>query len=457
MDEHDLRTLLRDVAGRGGTVLLDDDAATDAVVATHRTRRRRRAGLAAVAIAVAVVAAGTPLLLGDRTGPTPEVAAPAGPSVLDWPVRGSLAGNAAALETVRRLPWNGYAAAPDPDDRQVLFLGDVRGQRWALVAGRSGGRVLAQWFAGPAGADPGALVPDSGSELADGVDALSHATSANPYALVLAAPGTTLEASRAVVVDADGSVRRDFAPVDTVDGVAVVHVGLATTHSTALAYRVLRDGTVVARGGVLVPFGAEDVFDPPQLTPLDPSSAPPVPEAVDQALGAVLATTGLREEDLRLELLWSGPVPVRGTVPGSPDGVVLAATLPSGAVVVSLAWADMEPTGEGSAASCGAQAHPAGSVLAELGIAAECSLTGAGGAEARLLVAYAPPDAARLVVLRADGAQAAEASGGAGPATVAPSPGPGTLRIEWAGARPLELGVVTGQALVDRAGHPAAD
>ncbi len=455
MNEQDLRTLLHGAAAGPPAAVLDDDAATDAVVATSRARRRQRLGLAALGLAVALVAAGVPVLSGERGAPVEQVAAPPAPAPPDWPVRGSLAGDGDAVETARRLPWSDAPSAPPVADREVLFLGDVAGERWALVTGRAGGEVAGQWFTGPAGADPAALVADGAVQPVAGVASVAHAPAGGP-GIVLADPGTRIEVSPGVVVDADGTVRRDFTAVETVDGVAVVPVAESGPYGTGAVYRVLRGDELATEGTLPVPSGTSDGSDPPVLTPLDPAGEPPVPEAVDHALGAVLAETGLREEDVRPDLLWSGPVP-RGTAE-SPDAVVLAVTLPSGAVAVAVAWADIEPSGAGSAGSCGVQVHPAGTPLDGLAVAAECLFPTRGFAHESVLVVYAAPGAGRVEVLDAGGTPVAATTGGSGAITVTPAPGRGVLRVERPGAPVTELAVVpTGDVLVDRAGRSAED
>lgn len=455
MNEQDLRTLLHGAAAGPPAAVLDDDAATDAVVGASRARRRQRLGLAAVGVAAALVAVGVPVLSGADRAPEQQVAAPPAPAPPDWPVRGSLADDPAAVEAARRLPWAGWSSTSPVADREVLFLGDVADGRWALVVGRTGDEVVGQWFTGPAGADPAALVADGAVQWAAGVTSLAH-TRAGGSAVVLADPGTRVEVSPGVVAGADGSVRRDFAETATDDGVAVVPVGGSGAYGTGAVYRVLRGDEVVGEGLLPVPSGTGEVSDPPVLVPRDPAGEPPAPEAVDHALGAVLARTGLREEDVRPDLLWSGPVP--GDAGESPDAVVLAVTLPSGAVAVSVAWADVEPSGAGSAGSCGAQVHPAGTPLDGLAVAAECLFPTRGFAHEPVLLVYAAPGAGRVEVQDTEGTPVPATAGGSGAITVTPAPGRGVLRVERPGAPVTELAVVpAGDVLVDRAGRSAED
>ncbi|RCG29103.1 hypothetical protein DQ384_22470 [Sphaerisporangium album] len=89
-----------------------------------RARRNRRAALAAALVAVVALGAGVPagLRARDRT----DIAAVESPSLLDWPTRGSLAGDARFLAGVRaRLAGSNV---------HVLFAGDGGGRRLVLVA-----------------------------------------------------------------------------------------------------------------------------------------------------------------------------------------------------------------------------------------------------------------------------------------------------------------------------------
>ena len=295
MNENELRDLLHGAAGRGGVALLDDDAAVAAVVETAGAQRRRRTALVAAAACIALIAVVVPSVWpSGRTAPDREVAQAAA-AVLDWPVRGSLAGDATALETVRKLAWSEQQWAPAVEDRQVAFLGDVAGSRRALVVGPTdiSGAVTGPWFTGTEGADPVSLAPSPPVERFDDAASASNVAEPDDVLLGRAAPGDTVEYSARVVVGADGSVVREFAPVETHDGVAVTGVDRPTVHGSAGLYRVLRDGSVVESRPLPVNFGGEHVWDPPVLTPLDPAAEEPVPEAVDIALEGVLAQTGL--------------------------------------------------------------------------------------------------------------------------------------------------------------------
>ncbi|MGY1804404.1 hypothetical protein ACI78T_14090 [Blastococcus sp. SYSU D00922] len=452
MNEDDLRDLLHAAAGRGGLALMDDDAAVDAVVEEHSTQRRRRVALLAVAACLVLIAVVVPSVWpSGRAAPDRDVAA-APAAVLDWPTRGSLAGDEGALTAVRGLPWSDPQWAPDPDRRRVAFLGDVPGSRRALVVGPTDdGHVTGQWFSGAVGADPAVLAPQGAVEVLDDASSASSTIAPGDVLVVLVAPGDGVELSERVEVGVDGSVSREFHPVEAPDGVAVTTVDLPNATGSPGIVRVLHRGAVVDSRPVPVSFGVEEVWDPPVLVPLDPDSAPPVPEAVDLALGDVLAHTGLAREEVRLDLLFSGPVPEPPGAGEAVDGVVLAVTLPNGAVVVSLAWADMAADGSGSGGTCGMQAHPAGTPVDRLAVGATCLITGSPG-DPSVLVHYATPAYDEVEVDAQGGGGSGIRSLGFG--SITPAPGAGVLRATGTGVEPLELALIdtTPDGIVDRQG-----
>lgn len=458
MTEDELRDLLHGAAGRGGVALLDDDAAVDAVVETAGAQRRRRTVLIAVAACVALIAGAVPVLWpSGRTSPDPEVAS-AEAAVLDWPVRGSLADDAAALEAVRGLAWSDHPqGAPAVEERRVAFLGDVEGSRWALVVGRGddGGAVTGQWFTGQEGADLDLLVPSPPVEWLEDVASAGHVPASGDVLVVLTAPGNTVELSPRVEVGADGSVAREFAPVETVDGLAVTDVDLATPYASSGLYRVVRDGAVVETRPVPVPLGSGHSDDPRVLTPLDPNGEAPDPDALYLAREGVLAETGLTREQVRLDLLFAGPLPGWPEAEG-PDGVVLAVTLPNGAVVASVAWAD---SGAGTSRGCGMQAHPAGTPLDTLGIAVVCEIEFPESGPEPALLMYAPGGVARYTVTSPDGTGAEAGSAMGGFVATRPAPESGVLRLSPFDGGALEWAVFgrTPEEIVDRDGRGALD
>ncbi|MGY1807267.1 hypothetical protein ACI8AF_07840 [Blastococcus sp. SYSU D00669] len=181
----DVEQLLRsNFADRAGRV---DGPPPDlhATVVAGARRRHRRVVAGGVALAVAVaVAVSVPLLRGPSGGTaTPEAAAPTAAGSLGA-TRGSLAGDLALLEEIRRLSWDtgmpsdpGAPVDPPLPSRRVLFAGEVPdGQVWALVQGTFRDRPYVAWFGDPEPSDgleftlldgPDVLRPDTAVALLD--------------------------------------------------------------------------------------------------------------------------------------------------------------------------------------------------------------------------------------------------------------------------------------------------
>jgi hypothetical protein len=442
--ETELRDRLHRVAARSGSSDGDDRAAAEAVLVRRQAERRQRLVGLAVAACVALVVIAVPLVMNGLRSTAGGQAA-AGEEVWDAPVRGSLADDRAFLDAVRLLDWS-RGPAPEPADRQVAFAGDVPGGRWVLVVGPADGQLVGQWFTAGPGAEPVDLAADPSLSYLEEGDPVTRVAGEVPGGtlLVVTEPGDEVQVAERAVVAADGTVRRDFAAVPVADGVAVTEVGSTTESGIAARYRVQRDGAVVAEGMPAVAQLPGRVFDPPELTPLRPAGEPPDETAVDQAIAEVAAPLGLDEDTLAPVLLWSGPVPAPNGV--TADAAVLALTLPSGAVVVSTAYADMAPDGSGVSAWCGAQAHPAGTLVAELAVVAACDVgSSTASDQVRLfLVSAAPGGASRVQLLRADGMVLAEQTVVLGTAVVRDSGAVDRARVLTDGGPPVEQLVTRG-------------
>jgi hypothetical protein len=461
VNELQLRDLLHGAAASSPPPLLDDAAAAHAVVAARGRERRRRTQLLIAAVCAAVLAVVVPLAWSGGSAPDRQVAEAPSAAVLDWPTRGSLAGDADALAAVRALPWDGYPYAPDASDRRVLFLGDVAGGgRWALVAAVTSDGVLSgQWFAGPDGAAPSALRPDSAVDRLADVGSVSHSSRSGDLLLVLTSPGDAVEVSPRVIVGADGSVRRNWNPVDTEDGVAVTGVDPGTSFGS-VRYRVLRDGEEVDRGIGAFSVETAQVYAPASLTPLHDLGVPPDQNAVDLAVRFVLGQVGLPEEGVEPELLFSVAVdPVATGDQGAPTNVVaVAVPLPDGGIVLSTAWFRTAPDGSGAGGSCGAQAHPAGTQLDALAVAANCAFRGR--TTESVLVTLVPPAFDAVEVVAPGGGTVARTSGEGPVVGVAgPAPAGSVARLSVAGQVVAEQAVLqhAPDQLVDLAGNGPED
>ncbi|SHH35161.1 hypothetical protein [Geodermatophilus nigrescens] len=469
----DLTDRLTRLAERTAPPPREDLAA--AVVARHRRDRRRRTGTAAVAVAVAAVVVAVPVVVrgGDDPAPATGVAAPGSvpDGVLDGPPRGSLAGDAAFVEGVRRLPWSGDAAGvPEPalDGRRVVFAGEVAGQRWALVAAPNGdqpaplvpdpeletdlgarGGTVAAWFTGPAGAAPEQMAVHGLPRVVDPAQPLASADPVTGAVVVVTEPGDVVSVSERPEVAADGTASRTWARVDAPDGVALVDRGPSPLPSdAAYRYRVERDGTEVI---TTMPDTPWSQFTQPEL---DVAWARPQPAAApgDQVLraemDALLARTGLGPDDVAFSVLWAGDVPAP-TV-GTARLAVFTATLPSGAVYVgTTAGVAVDRTGS-AGWTCGSELRAAGD--GDRVVAAVCDVTDASADSPVLptLVVVAPAGTASARLLDTAGGVLGEVPLVDGVAAVGPPPdGLASVETLDAAGAVLERAEPLGEALLE--------
>lgn len=412
----------------GGSETFDDrarPAASGAPPAPGRRRRgvQRRVLLVAAAV-LAVLLIGSPLTPDHPARPKP---ASLTADVLGRPTRGSLAGDQAFLDAVRRLPLadpdaNG-AAAPPVSARHVVFAGDVPGGRWALVvvarptagpydrAAPLGG----EWFTGPPGATAGRMtgqwIPH---DLAAALPVALLAARAGAL-VVVGAPGDVVTVSDRPDVRADGGVARRYRQVAAPDGVAVAALPPSELPtSTATTFRVLRNGAPLPP-------------TPPELL-ADTAPAPPVaidyprgqPSAGDRqvaeaAARQVVDRLGLPLAGLRVTALWVGAIPRRGV----PAGVAatVAVTVPSGAVVLAAEWQDVDYV---RAAPCGQVVQAAGRPAARRVAAFACDPSG-GGADSpgpASLIVVGPPDVTRVRAYTGNGTVLADTPAVAGVAVL---------------------------------------
>jgi hypothetical protein len=183
--------------------------------------------------------------------------------------------------------------------------------------------------------------------------------------LVVAAPGDVVEVSERPEIGADGSVHRAFREVETVDGVAVARLRPSDVPvSASAAFRVTRNGRLVAHGAPTTVGGRPGTalsveLDHPDGPP--PATAGPVVALTTERL---LAPLGLARHELRVTVLWAGSLP--GPGPGAGSAAVVAATMPSGAVVVDGEWLVSVESADGDyvqGGDCGLDVLPAGPPL----------------------------------------------------------------------------------------------
>lgn len=372
------------------------------VLATRRHRRRRTGVVAGAALAVLLVAAGVPAVLGGP--PSPAAVAAAGGPVQSLPTRGSLAGDAVLVAGLQQLPWvsstdgagaayrafdagnpvagspydvaTDLAAAVPADQRDVVWVDDVPGGRWALLAIPIDGGYAAAWFVGPAGAGADRMTMSGPVQLVAEDEPMAHVDLANPdrALVVVAAPGAVVSLVDAVTVQADGSTTQKFQQVDAPDGVSVttlttpVRYGVPVTVRVASASREWQARPTAAGQTSGVPWGS--AFGWPAGDPETPSiqltrgtSGLSVGRVLsDTMLASVLGPTGLTLQDIdpsgpQISEIFSGtrdgalPDPFTGDPADveagqapvvEPSIAVWDVRLPSGAQAVLAGWAVVE-------------------------------------------------------------------------------------------------------------------
>ncbi|NEK58861.1 hypothetical protein GCU56_13385 [Geodermatophilus sabuli] len=381
-----------------------------------------------LAAACAVLAVAATLVLRSGRDPVPAPAAapsasvPAPVDVLGLPTRGSLAGDPAFLDGVRRLPWTVRESTVGPglpdapvDSRRVVFAGDVPGGRWALVVGAHtlaagvpadppgppDGDLAAAWFAGPPGARPDQMRLRTVPRRAPPGQPVAMVDPATGALAVVAAPGDVVEVSDHPDISADGDAARSYRRVPVEAGVAVVALPPNDLLLTAVAYRVVRDWTQVVRTKP-DPFPAPPSRPAPVLLRRElPSAA--AERLVQRAATAVLERLGLPPADVQVAAEWAGDVPVpRG---GTGTAAVVTVTVPSGAVVVNTEWAVPGPGGAVSHTRCSLAIEPAGIPTDRRVHAMACGArTGGRTASWTSLVVVGPP---MVAVVRAHDARGA--------------------------------------------------
>jgi hypothetical protein len=365
MNTDELRSDLHRLAG---TAAPPSDLLADDVLHRRRAVRRQRVGVVGAVLAVLLVVAAVPWLVGGRGERVDQASPASGP-------RGSLAGDAAFLAGLRQLPWTyqqwhspdgtGVTMDPQPapaadwvsgvsdlaagytaDQRRVVFAGDVPGGRWALVVLPSTAGDIAAWFSGPPGAAAGELTLAGMPWSVHTDEPLAQVDLASPERplVVVTRPGDVVRLSERAVLEPDATLSRSFTtlPDEDGDGVVVTSLTASTRFGVAASVEVQRDGRTVWH---TEPSGAgtaagidEDPAGWPAVTPIrPPMAADPGRDFLGQALSTALAAFGLDARELDglevVELLRAGP-----GADDTPVVTVYSIRLPSGARVLVGGW-----------------------------------------------------------------------------------------------------------------------
>jgi hypothetical protein len=420
MDDTDLRARLESLASRTAPPVQDADELVAIVAERSRAGRRRQALLVAAAAAVVAVLVAVPAVRSDLGRDTDPASPAPSTGIYTPPTRGSYADEDSFVEGVRRLPWTSEPAGddvPEPplDTRHVVFAGMVADERWVLVAGADPGRplppdedgngrreldgvdrVAIAWFTGPLHAAPEEMTLFSTPRVVPASEPTALHDSAGG-AIVVAAPGDTVEVSELVEMEPDGTLRRDYEKVPDLDGVAILELRPVATSELSLRYRLTREGDRLTR-----PF---DSYPNPDFTlpdiRFDHVRAAPPPAPGDQAAAAAIddlfGRTGVSAEYVRsFTVLWAGDL-------AGPDGqpvrlTVLAVELPDGPYYVTGALGGNAP-GQRTTSSCGSEIRPSSTRLDRSTVVLRCLSSGGLGSETGTLVVVATPGATAARVL----------------------------------------------------------
>jgi hypothetical protein len=413
--------------------------------------RRRLLRLAAAAAVLLLIVLVGPFGRNEPPEAASDTPTPTDRPTLTGPTRGFLAGNAAFVDAVRRLPWTDGPHGPElpnppQEARWVAFAGDVAGGRWALIVSTpppfepGSGLLFARWFGGPPGAGPGELttttppigVPDGGP-----TGLLEQSTGT---LVVVAAPGDGVEVSERPEIGPDGEPFRTYRAVDTRDGVAVVPLGAERTSGSAVSFRAVRDGRTHEP---TTPWAVNDRGAGGPVQAAYPRGAPSAIAAlaVDRAAEAMPTTLGLPAAATEVTALWTGNVPGPGPEAGEP--VLVTVTVPSGAVLVDGEWLVPVESPSGDyiqGGDCGLDVLPAGPPADERVLAMACEVVDPHGRTPlrSYLVVAAPPEVTLVRVHDDDSRFLAEFVTTAG-VVVAPLPR-GTATVEAVTAGDISLG-----------------
>jgi hypothetical protein len=443
MNTDQLRSDLRVLSGRApdpSSRLADD------VLRRRRAVRSRRFAVAGAGLGVALVVGLVPVV-GATSAPDRSTAAPA----VDAGTRGSLAADGAFVDALRSVPWTyqqwrspggsavtmdpqlqpapdwtsettDLAAAYRPDQRDVLFAGDVPGGRWALVALHSAGGDTIAWFTGPADARPDQMTISGMPQSVSAGEPLAHVDLADAQRtlVVVTDPGDAVEVSDRAVLSADGTVDRTFVPLpdEDGDGVVVTTLDSSTRFGVAASVRVSRGGEVVWRSAPSTAGRARGIDqDDPRGWPIGidartGATLDPGYDYLDQATTTALGPFGLELEDLtgddgaELTAVFQGSTDGSLTPGATPVITIYSIRMPSGARVLVGGWTNApgDSTPEGLAPDQGVpylDVRPADVPVSEDVVAARMTV----GTET--LVVSGPPTADTAIVLDGRGEELA--------------------------------------------------
>lgn len=272
----------------------------------RRRHRRQRQAVVAAVVATAVLVSGV-WLSGHRAVRRidPAVPAPKLSALLDSPTRGSLAGDAAFLEQMRRRTA-GDARGIDPATVRVLYAGDVVGSQRLVISTWVGGDPMAFIYLGRQGSPATGLPKYAEQPLRPVVDfqwLVPGSDGGTGYGVLVAPAGSRLEVGTDPRYHADGTVTRTWTgrPGDAM-------VVPAKDNPLRSRVRVSLDAGPIYDGPL--PSVLADLSAPVDADPVD--GGKPVPAASEQVADILARTTGLSTADAHYQVLWSDEIPMSG-------------------------------------------------------------------------------------------------------------------------------------------------
>jgi hypothetical protein len=318
----------------------------------RRSRRRQRQAVVAAVLATAVLVSGV-WLSGHRAvrNVGPAVAAPKLSALLASPTRGSLAGDAAFLDQMRRRTA-ADAHGIDPAIVRVLYAGDVVDSQRLVISTWVGSDPTAFVYLGPQGSPAGGLPRYTEQPLQPVVDVNwsapgSGSDGGTGYGVLVAPAGSRLEVGTDPRYHADGTVTRTWTdrPGDTM-------VFPVKDNPLRSRVRVSLDARPIYEGPLpTVLAGLSATVD---ADPVD--GGKPVPAASGQVADTLARTTGLSTKDAHYEVLWSDEIPMAG-LPNSATAIiatVVALTPEGGGPFATYAFDPTQP-------DASTRNHPTGS------------------------------------------------------------------------------------------------
>jgi hypothetical protein len=361
---------------------LADEARTyDVTERVIRRARRRRwlprpalvAALAACLVVVVLIGAAVQrLAMWTGTGPDgsgePRIASPLITELIESPTRGSLAGDRAYVDALRKeiagdrlgggpFGIGGQALPDDPADVRILFAGDVPGGGRIAIVVTATGRPMTATYEGDAGAAARQLRLARWGDL----DAPVYMELGHTYSLLIGPAGFAVEVSERPRYRGDGTVERAWAPEP-----AGLVLRATESMPPGLRVRLSRAGTVLYESNLPAPGRSVRVsVDPEPLF----NRGVEVPATAREVAQALATSSGLTNEDAQYVVLWSDEYTVDDPNGGG-SGVggiatVMARTPAGGGPYLTFAFdTNNPPTGRNHPTGAGVLGDPSTALIA---------------------------------------------------------------------------------------------